>query len=106
MLTWKYTLPAFLVPFVFTLSPEGLGVLMQAPLGDIVSASLTAAVGVARAGRRVRRLDSRPRLLPERLGAGRRGAPPVLCSRRWTDAGRNRNHGRGADLALQPATAT
>ena len=30
MLTWKYTLPAFLVPFVFTLSPEGLGVLLQA----------------------------------------------------------------------------
>ena len=47
MLTWKYTLPAFLVPFVFTLSPEGLGVLLQAPLGDIVSASGTAAVGVA-----------------------------------------------------------
>ena len=33
MLTWKYTLPAFLVPFVFTLSPEGLGVLLQAPAG-------------------------------------------------------------------------
>ena len=25
MLTWKYTLPAFLVPFTFTLNPEGLG---------------------------------------------------------------------------------
>jgi TRAP-type uncharacterized transport system fused permease subunit len=24
MLTWKYTLPAFLVPFVFTLTPEGM----------------------------------------------------------------------------------
>jgi TRAP transporter 4TM/12TM fusion protein len=47
MLTWKYTLPAFLVPFVFTLSREGLGVLLQAPLRDIVSASGTAAVGVA-----------------------------------------------------------
>ena len=29
MLTWKYTLPAFLVPFVFTLSPEGLGALCR-----------------------------------------------------------------------------
>jgi len=46
MLTWKYTLPAFLVPFVFTLSPEGLGVLLQAPLADVARASLTAAVGV------------------------------------------------------------
>jgi TRAP-type uncharacterized transport system fused permease subunit len=35
------------VPFVFTLSPEGLGVLLRAPFRDIVSASGTAAVGVA-----------------------------------------------------------
>ena len=47
MLTWKYTLPAFLVPFVFTLSDEGLGVLLQAPLRDVLTASGTAAVGVA-----------------------------------------------------------
>jgi len=47
MLTWKYTLPAFLVPFIFTLSPAGLGVLMRAPLGDIVWTSVTAAVGIA-----------------------------------------------------------
>jgi TRAP-type uncharacterized transport system fused permease subunit len=47
MLTWKYTLPAFLVPFVFTLSHQGMGVLLQASLRDIVTASGTAAVGVA-----------------------------------------------------------
>ncbi len=47
MLTWKYTLPAFLVPFVFTLSPEGLGVLLQAPVGDVLTTTFTAAVGVA-----------------------------------------------------------
>ena len=29
MLTWKYTLPAFLVPFAFTLDPRGLGLLLQ-----------------------------------------------------------------------------
>jgi TRAP transporter 4TM/12TM fusion protein len=46
MLTWKYTLPAFVVPFVFTLSPEGLGVLLSAPLRDIVVATSTAAIGV------------------------------------------------------------
>ena len=46
MLTWKYTLPAFLVPFAFTLSPEGLGVLLQAPLGDIVRTTTTAAIGI------------------------------------------------------------
>ena len=46
MLTWKYTLPAFLVPFVFTLSPEGLGVLLQARPIDALTASATAAIGV------------------------------------------------------------
>ena len=46
MLTWKYTLPAFLVPFAFTLSPEGLGVLLQAPIADILKTVLTAIVGI------------------------------------------------------------
>jgi TRAP transporter 4TM/12TM fusion protein len=46
MLTWKYTLPAFLVPFVFTLSPEGMGVLLQASWRDILVTSSTAAIGV------------------------------------------------------------
>ena len=36
MLTWKYTLPAFLVPFVFTLSPAGMGLLLQADAVTIV----------------------------------------------------------------------
>jgi TRAP-type uncharacterized transport system fused permease subunit len=46
MLTWKYTAPAFLVPFVFTLSPEGAGVLLQAPWMDVLRTSTTAALGV------------------------------------------------------------
>ena len=47
MLTWKYTLPAFLVPFVFTLDPAGMGVLLRAPLADVVRTTLTAALGIA-----------------------------------------------------------
>src|SRR6185312_7030139 len=47
LLTWKYTLPAFVVPFVFTLSREGLGILLQAPVLDVLSSTLTAAIGVA-----------------------------------------------------------
>ena len=31
LLTWKYTLPAFIVPFAFTLAPEGMGLLLRAP---------------------------------------------------------------------------
>jgi TRAP transporter 4TM/12TM fusion protein len=47
MLTWKYTLPAFVFPFAFTLHPQGLGLLMQAPLGDVLISTGTAALGVA-----------------------------------------------------------
>jgi TRAP transporter 4TM/12TM fusion protein len=46
MLTWKYTLPAFLVPFVFTLSSDGMGVLLQAPFAAIIQTTVTAAIGV------------------------------------------------------------
>ena len=47
MLTWKYALPAFLVPFAFTLDPRGLGLLLQGTWWDIATSSLTAVVGVA-----------------------------------------------------------
>ncbi|MFZ5691235.1 MAG: TRAP transporter permease, partial [Pseudomonadota bacterium] len=44
---WKYTLPAFLVPFVFVLDPQGLGLLLQLPKGgswvDVVLITLKAA---------------------------------------------------------------
>jgi TRAP transporter 4TM/12TM fusion protein len=46
MLTWKYTLPAFVVPFAFTLSPQGLGLLLQAPIADVLISTGTAALGV------------------------------------------------------------
>jgi TRAP-type uncharacterized transport system fused permease subunit len=29
--SWKYTLPAFLVPFVFVLDPQGIGLLLKVP---------------------------------------------------------------------------
>ncbi|GJE03261.1 TRAP transporter permease [Methylobacterium isbiliense] len=36
--SWKYTLPAFIVPFVFVLAPDGVGLLMQVPSdGSILS---------------------------------------------------------------------
>jgi TRAP-type uncharacterized transport system fused permease subunit len=47
MLTWKYTLPAFLVPFAFTLTPEGSALLLQAPALPVLWTGLTAAIGVA-----------------------------------------------------------
>jgi TRAP-type uncharacterized transport system fused permease subunit len=47
LLTWKYTLPAFVVPLVFTLRPAGVGILLQGPLESIVTSTVTAAAGIA-----------------------------------------------------------
>jgi TRAP transporter 4TM/12TM fusion protein len=38
MLTWKYCMPAFLVPFMFTLSPEGASILTLGVEGSVLSA--------------------------------------------------------------------
>jgi TRAP-type uncharacterized transport system fused permease subunit len=46
MLTWKYTLPAFVFPFAFTLSRPGMGLLLQAPLRDVLTSTGTAVVGI------------------------------------------------------------
>jgi TRAP transporter 4TM/12TM fusion protein len=47
MMAWKYTLPTFLVPFMFTLSPDGVGLLLKGPWTNIVWTTLTAMVGLA-----------------------------------------------------------
>ncbi|GAA0944529.1 TRAP transporter fused permease subunit [Pseudonocardia zijingensis] len=46
-LTWKYTLPAFLVPFVVVLSPQGVGLLFEGGIGTVLLAALAAAAAVA-----------------------------------------------------------
>jgi TRAP-type uncharacterized transport system fused permease subunit len=46
-LTWRYTLPAFLVPFVFVLAPGGEGILLsRADLPTILLAIPIAAIAV------------------------------------------------------------
>jgi TRAP-type uncharacterized transport system fused permease subunit len=53
--SWKYTMPAFLVPFMFVLDPSGQGLLLMGSLknlagadwGSIALVSVTAAVGIA-----------------------------------------------------------
>jgi len=47
MMAWKYTLPTFLVPFMFTLHPNGIGLLMKGPWGNIIWTTVTAMVGLA-----------------------------------------------------------
>jgi TRAP transporter 4TM/12TM fusion protein len=51
MQAWKYTLPAFLVPFVFVLDPQGLGLLLKLPkdgtIWDIVLITAKTGLGLA-----------------------------------------------------------
>jgi TRAP transporter 4TM/12TM fusion protein len=47
---WKYTMPAFLVPFVFVLDPQGVGLLLALPKGgsavDIIEIFVKTALGI------------------------------------------------------------
>jgi TRAP-type uncharacterized transport system fused permease subunit len=47
---WKYTMPAFLVPFVFVMDPQGIGLLLKLPAGgswiDIVLITAKAGLGI------------------------------------------------------------
>jgi TRAP transporter 4TM/12TM fusion protein len=47
MQTWKYTLPAFVVPLMFTLNERGRGLLLQGSWPDAVIALAMAAIGLA-----------------------------------------------------------
>jgi TRAP transporter 4TM/12TM fusion protein len=46
MMAWKYTLPAFLVPFIFTIHPAGLGLLLKGDWWNIAWTALTSAAGL------------------------------------------------------------
>jgi len=46
MYAWKYTLPAFIVPFMFTLDPKGVGILLKGPATDIIWTTITAFFGI------------------------------------------------------------
>ncbi|GGP80564.1 TRAP transporter permease [Saccharothrix coeruleofusca] len=45
--TWKYTLPAFLVPLAFVLTDNGAALLLRAPLTDVLWVFAASALGVA-----------------------------------------------------------
>ena len=44
---WKYTLPAFIVPFMFVLDPKGVGILLKGPVMNVIWTTVTAFIGVA-----------------------------------------------------------
>jgi TRAP transporter 4TM/12TM fusion protein len=46
MMTWKYTLPAFLVPFMFVLDPAGVSLLGKGAWADMLVTTVTAMIGL------------------------------------------------------------
>jgi TRAP-type uncharacterized transport system fused permease subunit len=87
MLTWKYTLPAFAVPLVFTLSEGGRALLLVGSPFTVVRVTITAALGlgaiaVAIGGTLGRRLTR-----VERLAAFAGGALLLLADLRTDLAG-------------------
>ncbi|HEV8230303.1 MAG TPA: TRAP transporter fused permease subunit [Candidatus Limnocylindria bacterium] len=67
MLTWKYALPCFLVPFMFT-QPDGLALLWRdVPITDAVIASVSAIIGIVAIVAGVGGYLLRPTTLPERV---------------------------------------
>src|SRR4029453_10040959 len=44
---WKYTLPAFVVPVVFCLSPQGAGLLFEADWQTVITVTLTSSLALA-----------------------------------------------------------
>ncbi|HET7292185.1 MAG TPA: TRAP transporter fused permease subunit [Vicinamibacteria bacterium] len=82
MLTWKYCLPAFLVPFMFTQSQAGLGLLLQGPPLAVVLSATTAAIGVAALAGAFGGYLRRPASLPERLLLGAAGLMLFLADAR------------------------
>ncbi len=72
--SWKYTMPAFLVPFVFVLDPAGLGLLLMgsfkglanASVVDIVMVCVTAMIGIAALAAGVQGWLFRKTTIPER----------------------------------------
>jgi TRAP-type uncharacterized transport system fused permease subunit len=64
---WKYTLPAFIVPFMFTVDPRGVGILLKGPLEPMVWTVITGFLGITAIAAGVQNYFLRATRLGERL---------------------------------------
>jgi TRAP-type uncharacterized transport system fused permease subunit len=87
MLTWTYTRPAFVVPFAFTLTPEGAGLLLQTPGLAVAWTAATAALGIAAFAAAFGGWVFAPARALERLGMGTAGSLLIFADARSDAAG-------------------
>ncbi|MBM3470945.1 MAG: TRAP transporter fused permease subunit [Armatimonadetes bacterium] len=67
MMAWKYTLPAFVVPFMFTIHRSGMGLLLQAPWQTVAHVTITAVFGLSALAAGITGWFLRRCALPERM---------------------------------------
>jgi TRAP transporter 4TM/12TM fusion protein len=64
---WKYTLPAFIVPFLFTVDPRGVGILLKGPAAPMAWTIFTGFLGITAIAAAVENHLLRPTHWAERL---------------------------------------
>jgi TRAP transporter 4TM/12TM fusion protein len=64
---WKYTLPAFIVPFMFTVDPRGVGILLKGPVGPMAWTIFTGFLGITAIAAAVENYLLRPTGVIQRL---------------------------------------
>jgi TRAP transporter 4TM/12TM fusion protein len=87
MLTTRYTLPAFLVPFAFVLTENGMGLLLQADVGTVALAIAASAAAVVGLGVALGGWLRGPVALPARVLAGIGGLLLLYLEPLWIAIG-------------------
>ncbi|MGE3872296.1 MAG: TRAP transporter permease, partial [Parvibaculaceae bacterium] len=87
MQAWKYTLPAFVVPVMFCLSPDGMGLLLSGSIEQIVLITLTSAAALAGFSIGAAGWITGPANIVERLVAVAGGVALMVADYRWQIAG-------------------
>jgi hypothetical protein len=87
MLTWRYTLPAFLVPFAFVLSPNGEGLLLEGDVTWIALAFVFSAIAVGALAVTTGGWVLGPAKWPERVLCGIGGLALLYLELAWAAAG-------------------
>ena len=82
--SWKYTLPAFVTPFMFVLAPDGVGLLLAGNATNIVVVTITAILGILALAAGAQGWLRERLTLPERVALIVAGLL-LAYSARWTD---------------------
>jgi TRAP transporter 4TM/12TM fusion protein len=64
---WKYTLPAFIVPFIFTIHPNGVAILLKGEASNMIPTLIASFIGLSAIAAGVENWFLKPTLLYERV---------------------------------------